>query len=307
MERMITVDEILEEYRNDLKTMNLTDETVRQYYAMVKTFVDFAKGDILNPDRSIFVNFINYLRNERKDSIARVKYYFTALSSFYDFLVYAGYIKTNIIPIIRKRYLKQYKKDRTVKRKLLTVDEMASFINSIVDPRDKAIAILFAKTGIRRGELINIDIDDINWENLSIRLKPTPKRSNRIVFFDSECAVILKRWIKIREKLQANTKALFINQQGDRLNRQGVYEAVVKWAKRFGLYDKNSSKLEDHFNPHCFRHWFTTHLIRNGMRREYIQELRGDARSEAIDIYHHIDMEELRKSYLACIPKLGII
>ena len=42
------------------------------------------------------------------------------------------------------------------------------------------------------------------------------------------------------------------------------------------------------------------------MSREYVKELRGDRRSEAIDIYHHIDREDLRKAYLACIPILGI-
>jgi site-specific recombinase XerD len=52
-------------------------------------------------------------------------------------------------------------------------------------------------------------------------------------------------------------------------------------------------------------HWFTTHLWRAGMSQEFIQELR-DVRKEAIDIYDHIDSKELRESYLAHIPQLGI-
>jgi integrase/recombinase XerD len=92
----------------------------------------------------------------------------------------------------------------------------------------------------------------------------------------------------------------------DRLSRNGVYGALVKYAARLGFHDAKSSKLEDDFGPHCFRHWFTTWLLRNGMPREYAKELRGDKRGEAIDIYHHIDRQELRKAYLACIPKLGI-
>ncbi len=313
MERMILIDtdKILKEYKQDLQTMNLTDETVRNYYSMVRIFIEFMKEngyDILNADRYAFIQFLQHLKNERRISFKRIKYYFTALASFYDFLVYAGYINLNPILAIRKRYLKSYKRnDSPAKRKMISVDEMASFINSIMDPRDKAIAILLAKTGIRKGELIRIDVDDINWEEMSITLKPTPKRSNRIVFFDAECAKILRRWLKIREKLNVKTKALFVNQYGERLQRNGVYEAVVKWAKKFGIYDENSDKLEDHFNPHCFRHWFTTMLLRNGMPREYVQELRGDSRNEAIDIYHHIDREELRKAYLAAIPKLGVI
>ena len=93
---------------------------------------------------------------------------------------------------------------------------------------------------------------------------------------------------------------------GQRLKRRGVYDAITKWAKRAGLHNPSSKKLEDHFTPHCCRHWFTTHLRRAGMPREFIQELRGDARSEAMDAYYHIDREELKKSYLACIPKLGV-
>lgn len=73
-----------------------------------------------------------------------------------------------------------------------------------------------------------------------------------------------------------------------------------------GYHNPESPNLEDHFGPHCFRHWFTTWLLRSGMPREYVKEVRGVVRREAIDIYHHIDREELRRAYLACIPKLGI-
>ena len=190
----------------------------------------------------------------------------------------------------------------------MSIEEMSRLVNSILDPRDKAIVLLLAKTGIRRGELLRIDVDDINWEECSIRLKPTPKRSNRIVFFDEECALVLRRWLKVREKLNPKTKALFISYQTlERLSRNGVWNAVVKYAKRLGFHNPDSPRLEDHFGPHCFRHWFTTWLLRNGMPREYVKELRGDKRGEAVDIYHHIDKEDLRRAYLACIPKLGVV
>ena len=152
-----------------------------------------------------------------------------------------------------------------------------------------------------------MDVDDVNWNDYSIRLKPTPKRSNRTVYFDEEGAIVLRRWLKIRKRLNTSTKALFISYQtSNRLSRNGAYTAVVKYAKRLGFHNSESPRLEDHFGPHCFRHWFTTFLLRNGMSREYVKELRGDKRNEAIDIYHHIDREELRRAYLACIPKLGV-
>ena len=192
-------------------------------------------------------------------------------------------------------------------RKLISVEDMAKLINSTLDIRDKAIITLLAKTGIRRRELITLDIDDIEWVEQSIRLKPTPKRTNRTVFFDDETAIILHRWVKAREsRNKEGSKALFINAGGGRLNRNGIYMAVTKAAERIGLHDSKSERMQDHFSPHCFRHWFTTHLRRAGMPREFIQELRGDVRREAVDIYDHIDKKELKESYLAHIPQLGI-
>ena len=64
--------------------------------------------------------------------------------------------------------------------------------------------------------------------------------------------------------------------------------------------------MEDHFSSHACRHWFVTHMLKAGMPREFIQELRGDVRKEAIDIYNHIAPEDVRKSYLAHVPQLGI-
>ena len=119
---------------------------------------------------------------------------------------------------------------------------------------------------------------------------------------------MIARAIRIRSGYAVSgEKALFIGDQGKRIGRNIVYQLVTRHASTLGFHDQISKRLEDHFSPHCFRHWFTTHLRRNGMNREFIKELRGDSRGEAIDIYDHIDLDELRQTYLAAIPRLGII
>lgn len=313
MDRLNISDEgLIESFAEDCKLRNMTKETIRGYRGQLRIFdsiIKRKKSDLLHIDRDILRNFIQYLRDERKNSQKRVENYLSALSTFYDYMVYERLMSSNPVLEVRKRYLRNYKTDASQQqRKLISVEEMAMLIGSIMDPRDKAIAALLAKTGIRRGELIRMDLDDISWEDLSITLKPTPKRSNRVVFFDDECGRILKRWLRLREELQIDEKctAVFTGAPGNRLKRNGVYSAIIKWATIAGIHDPKSDKMEDHFMPHCFRHWFTTHLLRNRMPREYVKELRGDARNEAIDIYHHIDREELRRAYLAHIPQLGI-
>lgn len=305
------LDRLIEGFCEDCRLRNMTDESIRRYRSCLDIFANFlaSRGlSIKDVDKWVLKDFLHYIRHDRKVKQKTVENYFSAISAFYEYLVFEELLNMNVVLPFRKRFLRSYKNDfDDPERKLLTIEEMSRLVNSILDPRDKAIAVLFAKTGIRRKELLSSDVDDINWVEYSITLKPTPKRSNRVAFFDDECAVVLRRWLKIREKLNPPTNALFVSYQSlTRLHRNGVYSVIVKYARRLGFHDPNSERLEDHFSPHCFRHWFTTWLRRNGMPREFVKELRGDRRKEAMDVYDHIDREELRRAYLASIPKLGI-
>ncbi len=304
--------DLISKFKEDCLTRGITPETTRRYLSSLKIFNEYLeeiRHNILDVDRDTLKSFINYLRVDREVSQRTIETYFAAMASFFGFLEYEKYIDKNPVLEVRKRYLRRYKdNDDGQVRKLISIEDMARLINSTMDVRDRAIISLLAKTGIRRNELIKLDIDDIDWIEQSIRLKPTAKRTNRTVFFDDETAMILHRWIRSSEETRAKfkTKALFISNKGGRLNRNGVYLAVTRPAERIGLHDPNSERMEDHFSPHCCRHWFTTHLRRAGMPREFIQELRGDVRREAIDIYDHIDKKELKESYMAHIPPLGI-
>ena len=303
--------ELIRRFREDCEIRGLSSESLRSYISNTKIFNRYLQDrnlDLLNVDRNVLRSFLEYLRKDRSVGLKTIGNYFTSIASFFEFLEYEGYVEKNPVHSVRKRYIRNYKdNDEGQMRKLISVDEMTKLINSTLDVRDKAIITLLAKTGIRRKELITLDVDDIDWVDQSIRLKPTPKRTNRTVFFDDETAIVLHRWIVAREtRNEKGIKALFVNNEGGRLNRNGVYLAVAKPAEKIGLHNPKSERMEDHFSPHCCRHWFTTHLRRAGMSREFIQELRGDVRKEAIDIYDHIDKKELRESYLAHIPQLGI-
>ena len=314
MERLEAVESAppapLEGFRHDCELRGLTKETVDHYAWCMRHFLEFLRAQGTRYDQIDLLTLTSYLELLRSRSACykTVENVYAAISAFYEYLVFEGRIATNVVLPFRKRYLRRYKDgSEQMERRLLSVEEMSRLVNSIIDPRDRAIALVFAKTGIRRRELLNLDVDRIDWRDDSIRLKPTPKRSNRVVFFDEECAVALRRWLAYRERLAPKTPALFTSYQSlTRLDRSSLYSAVTKYAEALGFHKPSSLRLEDHFGPHCFRHYFTTFLLRNGMPREYVKELRGDSRREAIDIYNHIDREELRKSYLACVPKLRV-
>jgi integrase/recombinase XerD len=160
---------------------------------------------------------------------------------------------------------------------------------------------------MRLGELCSLDVDDVDHRNMTLMLKLTAMRSNRLLFFDNETEDVLQRWLQFREKKHRNgIAALFISRLGSRISSSEVEYVVENHAARIGLHNPISKNLEDRFTPHCCRHWFTTHLIRAGMPRDFVKELRGGVRHEAIDIYNHIDKKEVRESYLAHIQQLGI-
>ncbi len=302
------MDRLIDDFLQDLELSGKTKMTALHYGYCLRNFKAYLDGkDPLKADKDTFRGFISYLKAQDKTT-KTIENYFSVLSSFYEYLAFEGKIVANPVIAVRKRYLKRYKdNDDGQARKLISVEDMANLINCTMDLRDKAVIALLAKTGIRRHELIELDISDVDLVEMRIRLKPTAKRTNRTVFFDDEAAFILRRWLAIRQATnkKGNT-ALFLNSEGERLNRSGVYNLVTESARRAGLHDPTSERLEDHFGPHCCRHWFCTHLFRAGMRREFIKELRGDSRKEAFDLYNHIDLKELKEAYLACIPQLGI-
>jgi integrase/recombinase XerD len=307
---------LFEQFIDDLKKQDRTQRTIESYGSSIRIFQEYLhsrKCSFLSVDgwdnKELLEDFLVYLREVRKLSYGTIKDYYCALNSFYGFLSYRGYIKQNMVLDVRKRYVHQFKNGYTpAERKIIDVDEMSRFLNGITELRAKVVALLFVKTGVRRGELIHMDVDDIDFMENSITLKPIfRKRTNTTVYFDEETAIMLKRWLKRRETLVGpNEKALFVSDFGTRLQRRGIYDCIVKWATILGYNNVKSDKIKDHFTVHNLRHCFTTYLSRAGMPRNYIQELRGDKHSAVVDLYTHIDKKDLRKSYLSFMPKFNV-
>lgn len=286
-----------------ISTQNSTMRTVRRYCAWCLE----NNIDPQHPRREDLLAYLAYIRS-RELVLSSLQRGFSCLSVWFSYLEESGQVDKNPIPAIQKRYLRAYK-DQVQQRQLISIEDATKMVRATVDTRDRAILILLFKTGIRRNELVTLDLDDVNLQEQTLRLKPTAKRSNKNLFFDGETAINLHRWLCQRDErhIKKNAeKALFIARDGSRLEGYGVRKIVTRAATRVGLHDPKSERLEDHFTPHCCRHWFTTHLRRAGMPREFIQELRGDVRRDAIDIYDHIDRKELKESYLAHIPQLGV-
>jgi len=298
----------LQDFQQDLELRGMSPTTIRDTMFNVKAYLRWSEKDSRDPKSSeSLVRYLRYLRSVKKLRSTTIKKTFGRIGVWIDYLEEIGEIESNPMHNLKKRYLKTYK-DPVNHRKLISIEDAARMVRATIDTRDRAILLILLKTGIRVNELAALDVDDVNTDNNSILLKETAKRSNRIVYFDDEAARALKRWLAVRASrpMRRREKALFLNRFGTRLGISSIQTIVTKAAERVGLHDPKSDRPEDHFSPHCCRHWFTTHLIRSGMPRDYIKWLRGDAMNEAIDIYNHIDLEDVKRSYLAHIPMLGV-
>ncbi|OPX80451.1 MAG: putative tyrosine recombinase XerC-like protein [Methanosaeta sp. PtaB.Bin039] len=296
--------DLLDAYQADCRLRGMSEATIYQYVRSLARFID--KYDPMKVGRSELQEYIADLR-ESGIKYGTMSNYLKALSGFYEWLVFEGRLKENPVRPVRRRYLMAYKADEDKSiRQIISVEDAARMVAGAIDIRDRAILILLLKTGIRIGECRDLDVESIRWSDNSIVLKNTKKRSNRVVYFDEETASLLRRWVTVREMRAGPGGALWVGRGNQRITSDGIRSIVERSAELAGLHNPSSSKSEERFTPHCCRHWFTTHLIRAGMPRDFVKELRGDARREAIDIYNHINRDELRLSYLACVPQLGV-
>jgi integrase/recombinase XerD len=300
--------ELIDSFRKDCELRKFV--TAPEYARIAIRYLRWLELRGVEPEKiskADLKEYLLYMREEKQNSFSTLQRTFTGLNCFYSFLEEEGRIAANPIPAFQKRYLSAYKDNGAEQRQLISVDQAARLVGSALDSRGRAILLLLLKTGMRRGELHRLDVSDIDMQRQQLTLKPTAKRSNRLLFFDGEAADVLDTWLDSRSRKRGmDTPALLLSNEGKRLSMSQIERGVARYATIAGLHDSASGRLEDHFGPHCCRHWFTTHLLRAGMQREYVQWLRGDAIREAVDIYYHIDPEDVRRSYLAHIPRLGI-
>jgi len=300
--------DLVQRFHEDCNLRNMV--SAMDYIYRAREYCLFLETRGKNPlvaDREDLRAFLSRLK-ERGAKFKTIDRVFTCLSAFYEFLIIEGLVEYNPILPFRKYYLRRYKNNNDSEiRKLIGVEDASRLVNSILDSRDKCILVLLFKTGMRAGELVSLDVTDVDLDKSEVTLKLKKKRSNRVLFLDNETIAILQRWLAARKNRKgADDQALFISKIGARITVKSIERLTEKHAERVGLHNPRANRLSDRFTPHCCRHWFVTHLLRAGMSRDFVKELRGDTRGEAIDIYNHIDRKELKESYLAHIPQLGI-
>ena len=269
-------------------------------------------------DIKILTEFLSHLRS-RNLADSTINGYFSAMNCYLDYRIFMGEKINNPIPAFRRRYIRHKKRyNGTNTRQLISIEKMSELVKEplvtehtkikdyvySVPERDHALSMIFAKTGIRKTENQKIEVNEINIDSGELWIKPFAKRTNCLCFLDDETMQALRSYLQWRDDVvKDDNPYLWITHTGSKLRKDDIYYITTFYAGKIGIHEPDGM-LKDKFTPHCFRHWFTTHLRRSGMSREYRKWLRGDSPEGADDLYDHIDPDEVKIGYLKHIPKL---
>jgi len=291
----------LERFILDCRAKGMTKHSIETYKCNVSEFLTY------NPDPKVVMtdqlrSYLEILRS-RQLANSTIKGYMSAVSSLFDFLVFEKEIQINQVLSFRKRYLDR-SKNHPETRQLISIEEMRCLLSAAGGIQEKAIILVLAKTGIRRGELHDLRESDLDFDRKIIQIPQKAKRSCNIAIMDPELENTLKDLILWRQR-RAKTDWLWISTKGRRIHRDMYGMILADLGRKLHLH-QNKGPLSRRLTPHCLRHWFTTHLFRAGMDPQYIKFLRGDSlREESWQIYNQIDIGLVRAEYLRCIPQIS--
>ncbi|EMQ94830.1 Integrase, site-specific recombinase [Xanthomarina gelatinilytica] len=220
----------------------------------------------------------------------------SALNSYYKFLLKTESIQIN--PLAKHKALKTSKKIQVPfsETEIANVLDDINYSNDFEGVRNKLIIELFYSTGIRRMELIELKLKDIDFSNKT--LKVLGKRNKeRYVPLLNMVMESLNVYLGFRNQLENITdkEVLFLTKNGVKIYETLVYRIINEY---FSLV---SSKVKK--SPHILRHSFATHLLNQGADLNAVKELLGHSSLAATQVYTHNSIAELKKVYLNTHPR----
>ena len=220
----------------------------------------------------------------------------SSLNTFYKFLLKTQNLQVN--PLKQHKALKVGKKVQLPfsEQELKTVLESTIEVNDFESARDHLIVELFYATGIRRIELVNIKLSDIDFGNRQLKVLGKRNKERYIPLIDTLINAI-RDYSVYRNQLPIieDSDYLFLTKKGVKIYEMLVYRIINKY------FSEASSKAK--CSPHVLRHSFATHLLNKGADLNAVKELLGHTSLAATQVYTHNSIAELKKVYAKSHPR----
>ncbi|NER09202.1 integrase/recombinase XerC [Muriicola jejuensis] len=274
--------------------------TVKAYRKDLEEFRDFhlSRGGDTGIDQANYGEIREWIVDLVEQGISNrsVNRKVTALKSYYKFLLKVGDIPAN--PLARHKALKTPKKVEIP----FSQAEMNELLNSISFEdnfeglRDRLIIELFYATGIRRSELINLEMADLDLPNRTIKVLGK-RNKERIIPLLAGMVHLFEAYLTLRDEQTGagETKAVFLTSRGNKIYETLVYRIIN------GYFSKVSSKVKK--SPHILRHTFATHMLSQGADLNSVKELLGHSSLASTQVYTHNSIAELKKVHSRAHPR----
>lgn len=258
----------------------LSRETKRSYQISLNQFFNFSSIEFTDVKPSNIRKWMSDLETkglQRRSVCLKL----AAVRSFYRYAQEEDYILKNpvvksLTPKIEESIPFYLKRADLAKLRELTKGNL----------RERAFVETLYTTGLRISELLNVRLEDVKWDEMSIWVRKGKGNKERHVLMTSECIVRLEEYLKHRK---VESPYLFANSQGKPLSRS--------WAEgKFKEYSQ-ALKLDHKVTPHTMRHTFGAHLAERNMPQSHIQELLGHYNINSTGIYTKLNEEAQKRKY----------
>lgn len=263
----------------------LSVNTIDSYGENLLLVSKYLNKNLINATRDDIKNFFDNFDGDVKTKA----HYLTVLNSFYKYLLFMG--KCSINPCDGIKHPKLSKK----LPEYLTSEEINKLfdirLTKPIDYRNKAMLEVLYATGTRISELINLELNQIDFDECIIRVTGKGKK-DRIIPIGDTAMDALKNYIlnyRIFLVKTNDNNYVFLNKNGSKISRQGFFKILKGLAFDAGI--------KKDISPHTIRHSFATNLLNNGADLRIIQELLGHENLQTTEIYSHLTNKKIEDDY----------
>ena len=296
--------DLLTEYLEFLNFERGLSPLTRENYArditqLIKLANEIVEPTALNALQNIHIRrFIASLHSKGLGgkSIARM---LSSWRGFFEFLVNRKGFSSN--PVIGLRAPKSAK----TLPQALSIEQATKLVDisddTVLALRDHAILELFYSSGLRLSEVVNLNIDALDFTEGTVIVTGKGNKT-RIVPMGKFAIDAIQKWLQIRVNYVINDatsndsgKAVFIGLQGRRIGARNIQLRLKEWSIKQGI---NSS-----VHPHMLRHSFASHVLQSSGDLRAVQEMLGHANISTTQVYTHLDYQHLTKVYDTAHPR----
>jgi len=279
---------------------NYSQHTVTAYINDIGFFESFLSNEF-EDDNLLRINY-NQIRSwivslsDDGISNASINRKVSSLTSFYKFLLKTKQIDTS--PLLKHKALKAPKKIQIPfsEKELDMVLNQIMYKEGFEGVRDKLIVDLFYTTGIRRTELINLKIRNVDLSNKTIKVIGK-RNKERIIPISKELHRQINSYLQTKNQHLGESRFVFSLKFGKKLYPMLVYRIINRYLSIATNLDKTS--------PHVLRHTFATHMLNRGTGLETLKDLLGHANLSATQVYTHNSFAQLNSIYSQTHPRGG--